>query len=505
MKNSIIKLSLWATALTAAVLCAKPQSITIFHTNDIHGHFVPERADWRDDKAWVGGIAALEQKLTELRAKHPLSMYLDAGDLMTGNPICTMEHNGVRGGALLTMLERLDITAECIGNHEFDLGAEHTLKFISKAEFPLLCANVVNKSNGNPIAPSTALVTIGGLRIGIIGLVTDGLAGVVSKKSLEPFNVIDDATTAQPLIDSLDAFTDIIVLLTHIGVEGDTELAETLHGVDVIVGGHSHTRLKEPKVVNDVVIVQAGSYCKNLGVLELTIDGDSIVSHQGELIELLADTSGTKTTPLAKFCDSLETVIQANYGQVIGELAEPWTRGYFVTSNVGNWLCDQVRDSTHSEIALINAGGIRTNWKAGPITMLNVLELLPFENSIVTFEASGRDLRGFALKQAQAHGLEEHGIVEMSGMTIRYKKPTAKSVELSDIRINQQPLDDSKNYRVASIDFVAISQADRYLGFAPQKLQTTDRMLSDFVISVIKNSKQPLSADPAARIQNSHE
>jgi 2',3'-cyclic-nucleotide 2'-phosphodiesterase (5'-nucleotidase family) len=499
MKNLQTKILLCALVALSAMANATPQTLTIFHTNDIHGHFVPERAEWRDDKAFVGGITALEQKLGELRATHPYSLYLDAGDLMTGNPVCGIEYNHVRGGALLEMLNRLDITAQCVGNHEFDLGAEHVTEFINSANYPLLCANVVRKTDGNPIAPSTALVSLGELRIGIIGLVTDGLADVVSKKSIAPFDIHDDAATAQPLVDSLDKFCDLIILLTHVGVEGDSMLAQTVRGVDVIVGGHSHTRLKTPKIVNGVVIVQAGSYCKNLGVLELTVDADSVVSYSGKLIELTAQTSAPRT-PLAKFCDSLDTVLQARYGQVIGELAEPWTRGYYETSGVGNWICDRLRDSTHCDLALVNAGGIRANWNPGPISMLNVLELLPFENSIVTFEASGKELRMFAAQQAAAHGLHEHGVVEMSGMQIQYALRVDSTTEAKNILVDGVALDDAKTYRVASIDFVAVSQADRYLGFTPHKLEATDRMLSDFITAVIQNSKTPLRADPAPRI-----
>lgn len=480
---------------------AKPQALTIFHTNDIHGHFVPERAEWRDDRAFVGGFTALEQQLTLLRSQREQSIYLDAGDLMTGNPVCNIEYHGVRGAALLDMLNQVQVTAQCLGNHEFDLGSDHVLDYLRAAPYPILCANVVNNTDRNSIAPSCAMVTVGALRIGIVGLITDELPGVVSKKSLTPFNVLDDAASAQPLIDSLDQFCDLMILLTHCGVDADSVLAQSVHGIDVIIGGHSHTRLKQPKLVNHVVIAQAGSYCKNLGVLDLVVDGDSVVSYNGRLVELLADTVATVRTPLGKLCDSLETVIQARYGQVIGTLAETWTRGYYVTSNVGNWICDQLRDSLHTDIALVNAGGIRANWQPGPITMLKVLELLPFENSLVTFEASGADLRAFAQKQAEAHGLEEHGVVEMSGLTIDYSVTNKTRVDLKSIEVQGKPLDDRKTYRIASIDFVAISQADRYLGFAPKNLESTDRMLSDFIINTIRNTKQPLRADAVPRIK----
>ncbi|MBI5060502.1 bifunctional metallophosphatase/5'-nucleotidase [candidate division KSB1 bacterium] len=489
---------LWMLTV-AAISSAAGRQLVIFHTNDIHGHFVPEPAEWRDDKALVGGVAALEAKLTELRKRYPATVYLDAGDLMTGNPICTIDYDGVRGGALHDMLQRVGITAQAVGNHDLDLGADHATAFVAQAAYPQLCANLIRRANGQPFAAPTLITEQNGLRIGVIGLILDGLADVVAKKCIDPFSISDAAETAQRCIDELDPTTDLIILLTHIGVDGDRELARKIHGADVIIGGHSHTRLKTPELVNQVIIAQAGSYCKNLGVLELTVDGDSVTKFDGRLDELLAVSGGPRTA-LALLADSLETVIQARYGEVIGDLGEPWTRGYYKTSNVGNWICDRLREQFAADVALVNAGGIRSDWSPGPITLLKVMELLPFENSAVTFDASGAQLLSIAREQALAHGCETHGVLEVSGLTVRYRKRGAE-VALTEALVNGQPIDSAKSYRVASIDFVAVSQAERYLGFQPSTLQNSGQMLNEFITAEIKRARGPITADPTPRIE----
>ncbi len=490
---------LFVSVMMSTSCWAEPHQLVIFHTNDIHGHFMPERASWRKDSAPVGGVAALEAELTGLRSQFPHSLYLDAGDLMTGNPICNMEYRGVKGAALLDMLHRLNITAECLGNHEYDLGAQHLREYIAASPYPILCANVGDEQGSQPLAAAVQQVTENGVRVGIIGLILDNLKDVVAKANIQDVVVKDAATTAQRYIDELDSTTDLIVLLTHMGVDDDSLLATKVRGADVIVGGHSHTRLLEPKRVNGVVIVQAGSYCKNLGVLELTVDADSVSSYSGRLVELELSAQ-TPHTALAAFADSLDTVIHARYGQVIGELAEDWTPGYYTGSNVGNWICDRLRENYRADVALVNAGGIRTSLPTGPITTLDVLSLLPFENAVTTFEATGAELLLLAAEQARAQGLEKHGALEMSGLTVTYRKQ-GENVQVIEAKIRGGAIDPAKTYHVVTIDYVSVSQPDRYLGFVPKTQETTNLMLNEFVTNEIKNSKSAIRADATPRLQ----
>ena len=490
---------LLALSLTLTGCQAEPRSLVIFHTNDIHGHFVPERAAWRTDSALVGGVAALEKHLQDLRVAHPHSLYLDAGDLMTGNPICNLEFNGVKGGALQEILHRLDISAECLGNHEFDLGAAHVRSFIVASPYPILCANMRDKSGQQPLTAAVHQVTENGIRIAIIGLILNDLKDVVAKANIQDFVVADAAVTAQKHIDELDPVTDLIVLLTHNGLDNDSLLATQIHGADIIVGGHSHTRLNEPRRVNNVIIVQAGSYCKNLGVLEVTVAGDTVSSYQGRLQELLYDERMTRTS-LAAFADSMDVVIHARYGQVIGELAERWTPGYYSGSNVGNWICDRLRERYHADVAFVNSGGIRTSLESGPVTMLDIMGLLPFENFVSTFDATGEELMQTVTEQARAQGLEQHGALEMSGMSIGYRKQNG-NIEIMQATVGDKPLTADQNYRIVTIDYVSVSQPDRYLGFTPRNQETTNSLLSEVIMEEIKSGKAPIRADATPRLR----
>jgi 5'-nucleotidase/UDP-sugar diphosphatase len=474
------------------------RTLTILHTNDIHGRFMPERASWREDSAFVGGFAALSGALDSLRGVHEYSLYLDAGDLMTGNPICDQQVDGVEGGALLRLLQMCDVDAQCLGNHEFDLGAEHLREYVSEATYPLLCSNLADKRGEEALCAPYTILTSGKLRVGVIGLILNDLADVVSREAIAPFRVTEIAETAQRLIDELDPQTDLIVLLTHNGVEEDKELARAISGADIIVGGHSHTRLSEPVVENGVIIVQAGSYCKNLGELTIQICGDSVRSHSGKLIELEA----ARFSPdprVQMYCDSFATIIDQVYGEVIAEAGEALTRSYNSSSPLGNLLCDLMRARYGSEIALTNSGGLRKDLSAGPITKLDCVELMPFMNAVCRFTISGAELQQFALKQAGAQLGGDLEVLQMSGLEIFYQRAADGSIA-ARVLVNGAEAIEDRQYSAVSIDYVLHSQWEKYLGFEPRAVDNSGLMFSKFIMLALSEAKQPILAPDDLRL-----
>lgn len=479
--------------------CAAPRySLTVLHTNDIHGKFAPERAAWRPDSAWVGGFAPLSGALDSVRAADSRTIYIDAGDLMTGNPICDIVENGTEGGALLEMIERCGCDVISVGNHEFDLGAEHLREFLDASGVPWVCGNVRWTATGEALRPAYRILERGKLRIGVIGLILTDLAGVVAQQAVQPFTVQDIADAAQPLIDELDPQTDLIILLTHNGLEKDKELAHSISGCDVIVGGHSHTRLTEPIIENDVIIAQAGSYLKNLGVLRLEIQGDRVRGHHGELVELLRERFQPDSA-VANYCRQFEEQIAREYGDTIAVAATDWTRSYNATSAIGNLLCDLLRTAYSADFAIVNSGGIRKDIPAGPVRKLDIVELLPFVNSVTAFDATGAELQIFAERQAAAQMSGKQETLQMSGIEISYVNDQGTARDIVPLVAGTR-LEAERVYRGISIDYVLISQADKYLGFAPRNLQPTGVVFSDFVIAELLKSTAPVAPSIEPRL-----
>jgi 2',3'-cyclic-nucleotide 2'-phosphodiesterase (5'-nucleotidase family) len=477
---------------------AQPRAITILHVNDIHGHFLPEQISRDSTKVLLGGFPALSSYLKIERTRAPNSLFMDAGDFMTGNPICNMKYRGAFGGALVELLEMTGCQVGCLGNHEFDISQENAKRLVSMSAFPILCANLVDSSQHTFTTSGTAIFEVNGLRVGIIGLILNDLSQETNPAHLRGLTVKDITETAQNLIDQLDPITDLIVLLTHNGFDNDRQLARRIHHADVIVGGHSHTRLTQPVRENGIVIVQAGSHLQDLGVLDLEVAGDTVYSYSGHLVPLLAE----KIEPeprVAAFCDSFRLLLEAEYGKVIGQLGVNWVHNYYEESNVGSWICDRMRQAFQTDIALANAGGIRTDIPAGPVTKLQIAELLPFNNSVVMFSATGVQLRKFAEIQVRAQAFKEHGIVEMSGMQISYRTH-GKEIDTVICEIEGKPIKDSRTYSVASIDYV-VEQYERYLGFQPQSVQETGQLLSDFIMAQVQSAREPIVSQVEERLR----
>jgi 2',3'-cyclic-nucleotide 2'-phosphodiesterase (5'-nucleotidase family) len=202
---------------------------------------------------------------------------------------------------------------------------------------------------------------------------------------------------------------------------------------------------------------------------------------------------------VANLADSLEIVIQAQYGQVIGDLETAWQSSYESGSNVGNWICDRLRERYKTDVALVNAGGIRGGVDPGPVTKLDVLQLLPFSNSVVLFDATGGELRKVAEEQARAQGLRIHGVLEMSGLNVEFSVRDGR-VLVTSVKARGEPLNDARIYRVASIDYVAVSQWDRYLGFEPRAVSATGELLSEVVMEEIAHARSAIHADATPRL-----
>lgn len=488
---------LWLVVISV-VGCTGSRTLTIMHTNDIHGRFMPERAAWRADSAMVGGFAALSGALDSVRRVDKNAIYLDSGDLMTGNPICNLKVDEIEGGALLDMLRLCGCDAGCLGNHEFDLGANHVAAYSKTDKIDLLCGNVRFQGTGASICPPYKIIERSGLRIGVIGLLLTDLAGVVSKQAIESFDVIEIASVAQPLIDELDPQTDLLILLTHNGYENDKELAHAVQGCDIIVGGHSHTRLENPVVESGVLIVQAGSYLKQLGVLEVTVKQDRVTNHRGGLVEL--ETSRFTPDPevnayVSKYADE----INREYGTVIAEAATTLERRYQESSPLGNLICDLLRERYQTDFAITNSGGLRKDIAKGPVRKLDCVELMPFVNSVSLFEATGAELMIFAERQAAAQNSEKSEVLQMSGLQISYNRAHDQAIEFQ-VMVGGEPVKLDSTYRGVSIDYVLVSQAEKYLGFAPRKIEGTGVLFSDFIIEAFAAAPQPLIAPDEARL-----
>jgi len=266
MKKLIFIISL---ALCLLSSCSQsPRKLVILHVNDTHSHLDPLR-DGR------GGVIERASIIDSIRASrgHKNVLLLHAGDFSQGSSYFPI----LNGDLEIDLINAMGYDCITLGNHEFDNGVEELGRRLSNLHCPVVCANYDFSpfEAGKYVTPYT-IVRKAGINIGIIGLLTD-VSKVVDRNTADRLPRLDDNIgIVNKWSDYLrnDAHCDMVILLTHIGYEQDIELCAGLHGVDVIVGGHSHTLLDELTITQDaddkdVTIVTDGSW--GLEVAELSL------------------------------------------------------------------------------------------------------------------------------------------------------------------------------------------------------------------------------------------
>lgn len=484
----------FAAALGAAGCLHKPPAplsppghVTLMHTNDLHGHYLPERADWLPGEPAIGGFVRMEQEVRAIRTERGKenTLLLDAGDILTGTPLTAIKEEGAWGTPMLRFMEAIGYDAWAIGNHEFDRGLDNLGVLTAKAPFAALSANLRAKGGKDPLLPSqgySRIFTVNGVRIGVIGATTDALRGLVSPKDwarMEPLHAVD-AVRAE--VAALDPQTDVLVALTHLGVDDDRKLAAAVPGIDVIVGGHSHTRLTEAVHQGDTWIVQTGSYGRSLGVFEFDAANDGVTNVHYELRDLLPETAPVDPDPsLVGLADHYRTNIDEVYGEVVARAPAKLGKEYAKESALGRWISDALRVEAHAEIGIYNGGGLRSELVAGDITRRQLFECFPFENPVIKFSMTGEQLVGVVLRNVAADLDGKHGYLSLGGVTYTWHVAPTGAPEVVSIAVGGQPVDLTRVYSVASTSYIT-EQWEKHLGFAPP--DATLAGLNDFEAAV---------------------
>ena len=399
--------SVAALGLTAGVAAAEYQ-LTILHTNDFHSRFEPiskydsgcREGDNAEGKCF-GGSARLVTALAEARARSNNSILVDGGDQFQGS----LYYTYYKGKVAAEMMNKLGYDGMTVGNHEFDDGPEVLRGFMDSVEFPVLMSNadVSAEPALADVLKKSIVIERGGEKIGLIGLTPEDTPDLASPgKNITFTNPVD---AVQGEVDKLTAEgVNKIIVLSHSGYAVDQKVAANTTGVDVIVGGHSNTYLSNvsdkaagpyPTMVNDVAIVQAYAYGKFLGELNVTFDDEgNVIDAKGEPLIMdgnVAEDAETvaRIAELAKPLDEIRTKVVAEASAAVeGDRSICRVQECEMGNLVADAMLDRVKDQGVS-IAIANSGGIRASLEPGEVTMGEVLTILPFQNTLSTFEISG--------------------------------------------------------------------------------------------------------------------
>ena len=480
------------------------KKLTLLHSNDMHGDFLAESID----ETLVGGISLLSGYINKVRQEEKNVIYAIAGDMFRGS-IIDSEFLGISTIQIMNMLAPDIVT---VGNHEVDYGVAHLLFLEKCAEFPIINANLHIKTNHARLFQPYKIIEIDGMKILFIGILTeivlqqcktDGLIGSF-------VNIEDAAEEIGRICNTYNAIDiDFTVLLTHIGFEEDKKLASMLDpawGVDIIIGGHSHTFMTEPTVVNGIPIAQAGTGTDQIGRFDIMIDTDEnrIDSYTWRSVPI-NETNCPRDSAIRELILNYKTRTDDKYGKIITRFVRQLTHpDRFRETELGDLFSDVLRDALGVDIFLLGSGSIR-NEQLGPVvTKGDLRECFPYDDSVHMVFVTGAQLKHMLarmLRDEAFTGAHTEFYQLSHGLVVEYDQATHSYLRFD---YEGEPIDDERVFTVGLQHFHYTNLVDSFdVTLEELRANHADRVISTSCTQIIEevlSSGQNQNAEGEGRL-----
>ncbi len=474
-------------------------AVTLLETTDFHGALLTGGAERSSNRAWGGSavMAAWQRNVIGRNAER--TFLLDGGDMMQGTPISNM----VRGRSVIDYMNALRYDAAALGNHEFDWGVDTLRARIAQATFPVLACNVFERATGaRPtwVKPYTILRR-GNVTVAVIGAATPETPRVTIPTNVAHLRFDDPIPLLRPIVaDVRNKGADVVVVLAHIGGEvrdgqarGEImDIAREVPDVDVVFGGHTHTFVST--TIGDVPVMVAGSNSRGLAEVNLVVNPRThrarVVSQtlHKTYVDSVTVAPGDRIAALVQRYDAL---VAPMMNRVVGTAPQAVRRD---TPAMGNFVSDVMRDATRADVAITNSGGLRADIEAGDVTVGDIFEVLPFDNTIVSVRMTGDEVRQ-AIEQNPSRAL-------FSGVRARYdtSRPVGERV-IGLERFDGRAVAPTESLTVVTNDFMA-QGGDGFTAFAG-KWKPTGVLIRDAAVAAVEAltaAQRPLTPDTTDRM-----
>jgi len=448
------------------------KQIDILSFNDFHGSL--------EENGKNVGAAKLAGAIDEARKANPNSIVVCAGDAFQGTDV----------------FNSIGIKYSALGNHEFDWGDKHLISWQQEGNFKFLASNVYDKRTGKPVewAEPYAVQEIDGVKIGFVGLATPETAVKTKPENVKNYEFKDPSEAAQIWVDHLRNVekADVVIALTHIGsiqsqdgtITGEAaELANNVKGLDGIISSHTHQKVSGK--VNNVPIVQAMYNGRALGKLSIKVDKDNRLSSIEPSVDVLYERKDLKENEevkalIGKYTDELTPVLNEKVAYLSVDLPHDRKEGL---SPLGELTAKYMTMSADAQIGLMNGGGIRAPLPKGEITMGRMYTIMPFDNTLVTM-----DLKGSDIKKNLEHGIanETYGWVQFYGVRAYYdkEKPSGERINHMEL-LDGTPIEMDKYYKVVTNDFMA-EGGDEFDFSGGKNILDTGKPIRDGMVEIMK-------------------
>ena len=504
--------------LIAAILFLIPASawsltISVYHTSDVHGWYYSRPAKWDKENSTrtIGGFAALSSLVRS--EKNPYIL-LDSGDTFQGTPEGTL----TKGMATVKLMNQLGYAACDVGNHDYDYSEPNLRKVAAASAFPWLGANVYVKNTGKPVdylKPYT-VIERAGKRIAVIGL-----AGRHTSTSTLPANVKhlefrDEAAEAAKWTQEVrrKEKPDVIIILAHVGISGDVygimdistwtfTAAQTSYGTlpiaraskaDVVIGGHNHFGMEKGYHDGESGALLAESYFGLTDVSRIDLEFDDATGKfkgaSDELIPLWVDKTG-EDTAVTGTIKAFSADVDKEMGKVISESAvNLGVSAAGLDSDIGNWFADAMRRQAGTDAAFQNTAGIRSDMKKGLITLRDIFQIMPFENTLVKLTMTGAQLKKLMADNLRG-GFSK---LQISGIEVKFRKTPEGPRDVTIWRGGTEVKPEDK-FTVATNNYLTTGGTGGAAFSEAEKSEDTLLPIRDLLLKDIK--EHPVKAAPA--------
>ena len=424
------------------------KKLVLLHSNDMHGDFLAEQVD----ENLVGGVSMLSGYVDKVRKEEPNTLYCIAGDMFRGSVI----DSEFKGLSTIEIMNALAPDVVTLGNHETDYGVAHLLFLEKCAKFPIINANLFIRTNQARLFKPYVILEIDGMKILFIGILTEEVLSQTKNDGLVgSFVGINEAAEEVGRICNAYNATDIdfTVLLTHIGFEEDKRLAAMLDpawGVDVIIGGHSHTFITEPAKVNDILIVQAGTGTDQIGRFDILVDTykNCVSEYKWEAVPI-NDEHCPKDPEIEKLIATYKADTDIKYNRIVTRLHRELTHPERTQeTEIGNLFADILKESLNLDIMLLGSGSIR-NTHIGPLVLFSdLVECFPYDDSVTMVAVTGAQLRRmmlYMLRDEVWQGAHCEFYQLSEGLKVVYDR---NKKELLELTFEGAPVQDDRCYTV---------------------------------------------------------
>ena len=462
------------------------KELVILHFNDTHARV---KSVEKDGVVTGVGFDRIAQYKQDLLKENPNVLMLDAGDTLHGQPIATLS----QGESIVKILNLMGIDAFTPGNHDFNYGFARLQELEKMMNFPIVSANVMDKS-GKEVFKPYVIKEMDGFKVGIFGLSTPETSYKTNPKNVETIDFTDTIAAAKKAVEALEKENvDVIIALSHLGLDqGDDtsdKVAEAVDGIDLVIDVHSHTTLEEGRMVKNTLIASTGEYDKAFGIVTLKIANGEVTEKSAKLMAA-ADTKDIVPHPdvvalLADIDKGLNEILSEKIGTSTVMLDGARENVRTKETNFGQLVADAMLDATGAEVALTNGGGIRASIEAGDITKNHIVTSFPFGNYLVTKEVKGKDI-----KAALEHGLSKYpeqngGFPHVAGITFTFNTANPAGSRVSDLMVGGSPVDMEKAYLFVTNDFMAAG-GDDYTMLKPYATVNEYAAFDEILVNYIK-------------------